>query len=221
MNHYYDAYDKRYQIIHKKGYSWSSDIPTPIVLNTLQKYSVSKDSFILEIGCGEGRDAFRLLDEGYNVMALDISSEAINYCRSLRPEYSDHFSVLDCINDHHGQHYDFIYSVAVIHMLVSDEDRIRFYHFIYDHLLDGGLALICSMGDGLTESETDISSAFDMVERHHESGFVKVPSTSLRMVSFDTFENEIISNNLSIIEKGITPSLPDFNNLMYAVIRKH
>jgi len=221
MNHYYDAYDKRYQIIHKKGHSWSSDTPTPIVLNTLQKYSVSKDSFILEIGCGEGRDAFRLLDEGYNVMASDISSEAINYCRSLRPEYSDHFSVLDCINDHHGQHYDFIYSVAVVHMLVSDEDRIRFYHFIYDHLLDGGLALICSMGDGLTESETDISSAFDMVERHHESGFVMVPSTSLRMVSFDTFENEIISNNLSIIEKGITPSLPDFNNLMYAVIRKH
>ncbi|MBR4609874.1 MAG: class I SAM-dependent methyltransferase [Erysipelotrichaceae bacterium] len=205
----------------KKGHSWSSDTPTPVVLNTLQKYSVSKDSFILEIGCGEGRDAFRLLDEGYNVMASDISSEAINYCRSLRPEYSDHFSVLDCINDHHGQHYDFIYSVAVIHMLVSDEDRIRFYHFIYDHLLDGGLALICSMGDGLTESETDISSAFNMVERHHESGFVKVPSTSLRMVSFDTFENEIISNNLSIIEKGITPSLPDFNNLMYAVIRKH
>ena len=221
MNHYYDAYGKRYQIIHKKGHSWSSDTPTPIVLNTLQKYSVSKDSFILEIGCGEGRDAFRLLDEGYNVMASDISSEAINYCRSLRPEYSDHFSVLDCINDHHGQHYDFIYSVAVVHMLVSDEDRIRFYHFIYDHLLDGGLALICSMGDGLTESETDISSAFDMVERHHESGFVMVPSTSLRMVSFDTFENEIISNNLSIIEKGITPSLPDFNNLMYAVIRKH
>ena len=163
MKYYYDAYDKRYQIIHKKGYSWSSDIPTPIVLNTLQKYSVSKDSFILEIGCGEGRDAFRLLDEGYNVMASDISSEAINYCRRLRLEYSNHFSVLDCINDHHEFNYDFIYSVAVIHMLVNDEDRIRFYHFIYDHLLDGGLALICSTGDGLTESETNISSAFNMV----------------------------------------------------------
>ncbi|MBR3265328.1 MAG: hypothetical protein IKI61_05160 [Erysipelotrichaceae bacterium] len=49
----------------------------------------------------------------------------------------------------------------------------------------------------------------------HESGFVKVPSASLRMVSFDAFENEILSNNLSIIEKGITPCLPDFNDLMY------
>ena len=69
MNHYYDAYDKRYQIIHKKGHSWSGDIPTPIVLNTLQKYSVSKDSFILETGCGEGRDAFPLLENGYDVLA--------------------------------------------------------------------------------------------------------------------------------------------------------
>ena len=54
----------------------------------------------------------------------------------------------------------------------------------------------------------------------HESGFVKVPSASLRMVSFDTLENEIISDNLSFIEKGITPSLDDFNDLMYAIIKK-
>ena len=175
-------------------------------MNTLQKYSVSEDSFIPEIGCGEGRDAFPLLENGYDVLAADISSVAINYCRSLRPEYSDHFSVLDCINDHHGQHYDFIYSVAVIHMLVSDEDRIRFYHFIYDHLPDGGLALICSMGDGLTESETDISGAFNMVGRHHDSNFVMVPSASLRMVSFDTLEKEIESVHFSIAEQGITSS---------------
>ena len=105
-------------------------------------------------------------------------------------------------------------------MLVNDEDRIRFYHFIYNHLLDGGLALICSMGDGLTESETDISSAFDMVERHHDSGYVMVPSTSLRMVSFDTLKKEIESAHFSIAEQGITSCLPDFNDLMYAIVKK-
>ena len=46
MNHYYDAYDKRYQIIHKKGYSWSSDIPTPIVSDVIQKHSISKNASI-------------------------------------------------------------------------------------------------------------------------------------------------------------------------------
>jgi len=141
MKYYYEAYNQRYMIIHEKGHSWSSDIPTPIVSDVIQKHSISKNASILEIGCGEGRDAFPLLENGYDVLATDISSEAINYCKYLRPDYSIHFSILDCINDHHGQHYDFIYSVAVIHMLVSDEDRIRFYHFIYDHLLDGRLAL--------------------------------------------------------------------------------
>ena len=221
MKYYYEAYNQRYKIIHEKGYSWSSDIPTPIVSDVIQKHSISKNASILEIGCGEGRYAFPLLENGYDVLATDISSEAINYCKNLRPDYSIHFSILDYINDHHEQHYDFIYSVAVIHMLVSDEDRIRFYHFIYDHLLDGRLALICSMGDGLTESETDISSAFNMVERHHDSGFVMVPSTSLRMVNFDTLKKEIESTRFSIVEQGITSSFPDFNNLMYVVIRKH
>ena len=46
MNHYYDAYDKRYQIIHKKGYSWSSDIPTPIISDIIQKHSISKNASI-------------------------------------------------------------------------------------------------------------------------------------------------------------------------------
>ena len=93
MKYYYEAYNQRYMIIHEKGYSWSSDTPTPIVSDVIQKHSISKNASILEIGCGEGRDAFRLLDEGYNVMASDISSEAINYCRSVRPEYSIHFQI--------------------------------------------------------------------------------------------------------------------------------
>ena len=62
------------------------------------------------------------------------------------------------------------------------------------------------MGDGVNESVSDTSKAFDLVERSHESGIINVTATSLRMINFNTFENEIISNNLSIIEKGITSS---------------
>ena len=220
MYKYYEAYDERYKIIHQKGYSWSSDSSTPIVTDTISKYSISKESAILEIGCGEGRDAFALLNEGYNLLATDISEEAISYCRQLKPEYSDHFKVLDCINGHHESAYDFIYSIAVIHMLVIDDDRNGFYRFIYEHLNDNGIALICSMGDGIKESASDISKAFDIVERDHSSGSVDVPATSLRMIGFNTFEKELDCNNLSVIEKGITPSFPDFNSLLYAVVRK-
>ena len=96
---YYEAYEERYKTIHKKGYSWSSDEPTPIVLKIIKELKINKNDKILEIGCGEGRDAKLLLDNGYNLLATDISLEAIDYCRAMMSSFSNHFAVLDCLNE--------------------------------------------------------------------------------------------------------------------------
>ena len=40
------------------------------------------------------------------------------------------------------------------------------------------------------------------------------------MVSFPAFEEELRRSGLKILEKGITPSLPDFDRLMYAIVAK-
>ncbi len=217
---YYAAYEERYKAAHKEGVSWSSDINTPIVLEIIRKYAFMPDQPMLEIGCGEGRDSKAVLDSGYDLLATDISDEAVSYCRKLMPEYSDSFQVLDCLSQDLGRKFDFIYAVAVIHMLVLDEDRNRFYGFIKDHLNTGGLALICTMGDGEFEMKSDIETAFDIQERDHVSGKMMVAATSCRMVSFDAFEKEIERNGLEIVEEGITSSLPDFDSLMYAVVSK-
>ena len=76
------------------------------------------------------------------------------------------------------------------------------------------------MGDGEYEMQSDISKAFEIQEREHESGMMMVASTSCRMVSFTTFENELHRNKLKIIEKGITGAMPNFNSLMYALVQK-
>ena len=76
------------------------------------------------------------------------------------------------------------------------------------------------MGDGEHEFKTDITKAFDIVKRNHPSGEMEVASTSCRMVSFQTMEKEIETAHLSIVEKGITSSMPDFDSLMYFVMRK-
>ena len=217
---YYEAYEERYKTIHQKGYSWSSDVATPIVFETIKKYKIKPDDKILEIGCGEGRDARLLLENGFNLLATDISKEAIYYCQKLMPNYSNRFQVLNCLNNNHKDKYKFIFAVAVIHMLVLDEDRKLFYKFIHDHLKDGGIALICSMGNGQIEVQSDINSAFNIEKREHPSGEVEVVATSCRMVSFETIENEIRDANLDIIEEGLTPSMPDFNELMYLVVKK-
>ena len=220
MRPYYEAYDERYKAVHEKGVSWSSDQRTPIVLQTLEKYGVDPDAPVLEIGCGEGRDAGSVLERGYRLLATDVSGEAISYCRAAYPKYAAQFQVLDCLRDAHPARYGFLYAVAVIHMLVPDADRDAFYAFIREHLTDDGLALICTMGDGETELQTDPATAFELQERSHESGKMIVAGTSCRMVSFETFEDELARNGLQPVELGITESLPDFDSLMYAVVRR-
>ena len=100
------------------------------------------------------------------------------------------------------------------------EGRDGFYQFILNHLNANGMALICTMGDGNSEMKSDINRAFEVQERNHESGKMMVAATSCRMVSFSTFEAELARNRFKIIEKGITSALPDFNNLMYAVVER-
>ena len=220
MKHYYEAYDERYKTIHEKGFSWAGDVATPMVLDAMRRYGIPKETIILEIGCGEGRDARAVLDEGYNLLATDISPEAISYCKCRFPRYADRFEVLDCLNGDFNGTFDMIYAVAVLHMLVEDEDRKRFYRFIREHLSDNGIALVCSMGDGESEFSTRADKAFEIRERNHFSGPVQVASTSCRMVGFRKFEEEISEAGLTVVEKGLTSAMPDFDSLLYAVMRK-
>ena len=219
---YYEAYDDRYNQIHRLGLQWFDNNPSDIVLDTIIKYTIGKNESILEIGCGEGRDAFALLQYGYNLTATDISASAIAYCRNRNYEYASRFQILDCINGKQNECYAFIYAVAVIHMLVEDSDRAAFYRFIYDHLSDRGIGLICSMGDGTMERMTDIQNAFELRSRiHKKSGLeVRVANTSCRMVTFDTFRREIECASLSVVEEGVTSVLPDFPCMMYAVVKR-
>ena len=76
------------------------------------------------------------------------------------------------------------------------------------------------MGDGETEFRTRAEDAFEIRERNHFSGLVQVALTSCRMVGFQRFEEEISEAGLTIVEKGLTSAMPDFDSLMYAVVKQ-
>lgn len=220
MSKYYEAYDKRYKQVHDKGLSWSSNNNTKIVEEIINKYHLENKN-ILEIGCGEGRDARHLLNKDYNVLATDISQEAINYCIKNDITHKNNYKVLDVLNDNSKDKYGFIYSVACLHMLVLDEDREKYYEYIYNHLEDNGYALILTMGDGIKESTSDISKAFDDIKRTHQETKqeLNIAATSCRIVNFDTLFKEI-SNKFEVIEYGITAIEEHFDKIMYILIKK-
>ena len=222
MRKYYEAYDDRYIQVHKKNLQWSSDAPSPAVLRTITEYRIPHRAAILELGCGEGRDAVHLLRNGYSVTATDISPEAIRYCREKESAYAENFRILDCINGALNRQFDFIYAVAVVHMLVDDCDRMAFYSFIREHLKDDGIALVCTMGDGTFQRSSDTSTAFDLQERTHDQSGEKMllAGTSCRMVTWDTFLAEIRDSGMTLLDHGLTEAPPDFSVMMYAVIKK-
>ena len=220
MSKYYEAYDKRYKQVHDKGLSWSSNNNTKIVEEIINKYHLENKN-ILEIGCGEGRDARYLLNKNYNVLATDISQEAINYCIKNDITHKNNYKVLDVLNDNSKDKYGFIYSVACLHMLVLDEDREKYYENIYNHLEDNGYALILTMGDGIKESTSDISKAFDDIKRTHQETKqeLNIATTSCKIINFDNLLKEV-NNKFEVIEYGITTIEEHFDKIMYILIKK-
>lgn len=220
MSKYYEAYDKRYKQVHSKGLAWSTSTNTKIVEEIINKYHLEK-SKILEIGCGEGRDARYLLNKNYNVIATDISKEAIDYCKKKDIIHKNNYNVLDVLNDKSEEKYGFIYSVACLHMLVLDNDRNNYYEYIFNHLEKNGYALVLSMGDGIKESSSDISKAFNNIKRTHQetNQELNIAATSCRIVNFDTLIKEV-NNKFEVIEYGITEIENHFDKIMYILIKK-
>lgn len=218
---YYKAYDKRYKQLHERNLSWENDVQTEIVEQIIKQYKISKTDSILEIGCGEGRDSKILLNKGYNLLATDVSQEAINYCKQIDENHSNNYEVLDVLDcDTFKDKFNFIYSIACLHMLVLDDDRKKYFDFIHNHLKSNGYALVLTMGDGIKESSSDINKAWEDTERVHQktNEIINVATTSCRIVNFETLEKEIKDSNLFIIEKGITQIIPNFPEIMYVLI---
>lgn len=222
-NDYYKAYDKRYRQTYENNSLWEISERTKEVIDTLKKYKITKNSNILELGCGEGRDAIYLLDNGYNVLGVDYSFTVIDKCNELTNyKYVNNFKQLDLIENSLNEKFDFIYSVAVIHMFVLDEHRNKFYNFIYDHLKDNGIALIISMGDGTLEINSDLEKAFDDTKRVNinTNKEIMVASTSCRVKKIDEMKKEIQLNNLKILEEKIIDDVPSFNKCMLFIVKK-
>lgn len=219
---YYEAYDDRYSQVHAKGLRWFSNTPSRIVGEILEDFSVPAAAKLLEIGCGEGRDAFFLLERGWDLLATDIAPAAIGFCRAHAPQWAKRFRVLDCIREELEERFDFIYGVAVLHMLVREKDRRGFYRFIARQLTEEGIALICTMGDGTFEICSDIRNAFALQRRMHEQTgqAMLVAGTSCRVIRWDTFLDELEQNGLSVLRSGLTSVEPDFPEMMYAVVKR-
>lgn len=220
---YYKAYEKRYSQVYEKNMLWSSRESTPDVLKFINDYKISKNDMILDLGCGEGRDAINLLNNGYNVLAVDYSQTVIEKCKELSDyKFNDKFKQFDLISSKMRKKFDYIYSIAVLHMFVLEEHRNKFLSFIREHLTDNGRCLICVLGDGNKEYVTNIEEAFNDTKRvvMNNNTALNIAATSCKIVNWKCLEEEINKNKLLIEKKWISTDIPEFDNSMCVVVKK-
>ena len=225
MKKYYEAYEDRYKTVHnEKGLAWAGETPSYILKDWFNKYNITDKSNILEIGCGEGQNALYLQKENFNVIASDVSAEAINWCKqnAIKENIDENkYFVLDIIDNNLQDKFDCIYSISTLHMLVLDEDRKGFWNFIYNHLNDNGIAIVTSMGDGEFErSNCDITKAFDLDEREFNNEKIKVATTTCRIVNWENILNEIENSNLEIVDKFTSEEISGFNISMITILKR-
>jgi SAM-dependent methyltransferase len=115
------------------------------LLDQLLKGRFTKEMKILDVGCGEGRNAVYFLQKNYSIFGIDPNELAIQYCRylakSIDPETDIHrFQVGDgAAIPFHGEAFDAVISSAVLHFASDPTHFWKMVEEIHRILKPGGV----------------------------------------------------------------------------------
>ena len=109
------------EVYEDNGFYWGLQ-PDSLCFDVLRLYPPSGHVKILEIGCGEGKDALFFARNGYNVTAFDIAQSAINKVQRLADQYKVYIKAFraDMKEYRLEEDYDIIFSSRALHHLHPD-----------------------------------------------------------------------------------------------------
>ena len=200
MNHW-DEYYKKDNI---------PDYPSPFAEYVVNK--LSNQQTILEVGCGNGRDAKFLASQGHLVTGLDRSGEAIELCKKLYSVESLEFffGTITDIAKINKKKYSLIYSRFVIHAMSLNEEikTLNMSHKLLNK--DGQFFIECrSINDPLSR-KGDILSNTERIEGHYR-----------RFIILEEFKQRLVQVGFKIINTIESNGLAKFGKDDPVVIRIH
>jgi len=102
-------------------------------------YATKENPFVLEIGCGNGRDAVEILKKTNHYLGIDISEEMVRLAKEQSP--AGEFEVADVEGYEFPQGVDIIFSFASL--LHSDKESVKqVFEEVYAALNPGGLFFV-------------------------------------------------------------------------------
>ena len=129
-------------IYNRDGYYWGVS-PNDLCYEILRIKPPIKPYKVLDIGCGEGKDAVFLARNGYHVTAFDISNQGLSKARRLADACGvkvDFFKA-DVRDFRLETDYDIIFSSGVFHY-IPKEQREDVIHSLKAHTVPNGINVI-------------------------------------------------------------------------------
>lgn len=125
----------------------------------------NKNSKLLELGCGSGRDASFMTKNDFDVTGMDGSKNMIEEAKKIHPELSEKLFHKTLPNDlEFNQTFDGIYSIATL-MHLSKNDLEKTISKIYDLLNQNGkfLMSVSLFRDDINENGFDEKGRYFLV----------------------------------------------------------
>lgn len=111
-------YEEEYKI---NEYYWGV-IPSKMCLNVLELLPPTRKLKLLDVGCGEGKDAVFFARNGYDVAAFDISDAGLKKTEQLAKSVGVRINVFkaDILDFRLDEKFDIIFSSGVFHYIKPD-----------------------------------------------------------------------------------------------------
>ncbi|MHB1678558.1 MAG: class I SAM-dependent methyltransferase [Sulfuriferula sp.] len=163
---------------------WADLLPNPYLLDWLVKHPrTDGEKRALTIGCGVGDDAEALAAHGYQVIAFDISSAAIELCHKRYPGSRVAYRVADLFAcpENWTRKFDLVFECNTIQVLPG-EYRMRAVNAIADTVAAGGVALVSCR----SRNKGEKGDAFPLpLDRTEVNGFIRAGLTEEGFEAYD------------------------------------
>jgi SAM-dependent methyltransferase len=134
----YTGYDPLARVYNE---DWALGVlkETAPALEKLILPNLAKDSQILDLGCGTGQLAQKLLEKGYKVTGIDASEGMLRYARENAPEAKLILNDARLVDFYPT--FDAVISIGAFNHVMSLEELTSVFKNVYQSLLDNGIFL--------------------------------------------------------------------------------
>jgi len=118
------------ELYKNDDYYWGTE-PTPFCYQVIEKYPPVRHLKLLEIGCGEGRDAVFFARNGYDTAAFDIEEKGVEKAKLLAAKFNVPLTAFraDMLTYTPTCLYDVIYASRTLIYLPDDRREDFFAHY--------------------------------------------------------------------------------------------